>query len=1024
VALIIFSTGNLKKVSALTSNTLSFQGKIVRNDSGSEGINVSNSETSCIVAGADSCKFKASYYDDSSGTTLLGSETFSNVELGDNEGVFNLIFGSQSFTSGAVSSFEEIFSEGYDDVHVQVEFAPDGSSFSEDFGFMGMRASAYAMNSNNLGGLDKNGFVQLGLNIAQVDSSANTSIFINNTGGGSLLNLQNGGSSALFVGSNGRVGVGSTNPRSKLHVVSLSQAEYSGADSAYTNSNLILHGNESGRTIGSGPSLTFAIPANTDGSNIWEQARILATPDNTSNGNAKGRLYLQVRDSYTPSGGSGTWNWRTGLMINSLGNIGIGTDNPNSKLHIVQSNEKGLTFSRSGHETMMIGLEGATGLAFRNVNDGNVPFYIHDNGNIGIGTVSPETALDIKHSSSVTFQLESLSDSNYYTQLKQNYAEEGFNLNIGGTNIISTFGYYDADSLSIGVKNFEDALHLDNSGNLGIGTTTPSQKLEVSGNSLVTGNTYIGNVDTYFYRDTANRIATPDDFYIQPSSGNTYLYSTNTYLGSTSGDYIRVRDNQLYGDDWFINYNALGNWGIGTTTPTYKLDVNGTARFSDHVRMDSGKNISFYDHNGTYPTATGGFTWDLNSDNAKIYAQQPSNDRIDFVFKLDDNVGSSDRFVYWIDSYTGETDDAYPLLMDGTKTVFNYPTVFGTGTSKNIDFYIMGNAQSSTSNAYFFGDASTSRIGINDTTPDHSLDVNGNIGLSNSNYINWGDTDGDLGYGFWDDAGTLKFKNNSGSWATFNNGPTTFLGLTDTISSYANGSVLFTSATTVTQDNANLFWDNTNNRLGVGTTLPLERLDISGRIYIANDTAPSTTTNRLYAVGGDLYWNGSKLGSGGTQKIVLEAEYEGAVLSGDGSNNVGSMYADNTGSTNNWMNYYNWSSSETALNDYDVRVRFTLPSDFISWDTNAITFDYSTQTTSTADNQLNISLYLETSATEDTTSTSNVSSTAGVWNTATISSTNLTDCNSADETCVLIIQLQSKNDNYVKIGDITLSYNN
>jgi hypothetical protein len=48
-----------------------------------------------------------------------------------------------------------------------------------------------------------------------------------------------------------------------------------------------------------------------------------------------------------------------------------------------------------------------------------------------------------------------------------------------------------------------------------------------------------------------------------------------------------------------------------------------------------------------------------------------------------------------------------------------------------------------------------------------------------------------------------------------------------TNTSLTTGSVLFTgSAGLVTQDNANLFWDDTNNRLGIGTATPTGSLDI------------------------------------------------------------------------------------------------------------------------------------------------------------------------------------------------------
>ncbi|MCB9232295.1 MAG: tail fiber domain-containing protein [Bacteroidia bacterium] len=137
-------------------------------------------------------------------------------------------------------------------------------------------------------------------------------------------------------------------------------------------------------------------------------------------------------------------------------------------------------------------------------------------------------------------------------------------------------------------------------GNVGINNTAPSQQLDVAGNSLVTGNTYIGATDAYFYRDAANRIATPDDFYVQATSGNTYLYSTNTYLGNSSGDNIHLRGNQL---DWNTGIlNTSGNLGLGTTSPAQRLHVVGNARIS--ALAGSGNRVVLADANGDLTTTT------------------------------------------------------------------------------------------------------------------------------------------------------------------------------------------------------------------------------------------------------------------------------------------------------------------------------------------------------------------------------------------------------------------------------------
>jgi hypothetical protein len=47
-----------------------------------------------------------------------------------------------------------------------------------------------------------------------------------------------------------------------------------------------------------------------------------------------------------------------------------------------------------------------------------------------------------------------------------------------------------------------------------------------------------------------------------------------------------------------------------------------------------------------------------------------------------------------------------------------------------------------------------------------------------------------------------------------------------TLPSLTSGSVLFSNGTTIAQDNANFFWDDTNNRLGIGTINPQSRLGV------------------------------------------------------------------------------------------------------------------------------------------------------------------------------------------------------
>ena len=52
--------------------------------------------------------------------------------------------------------------------------------------------------------------------------------------------------------------------------------------------------------------------------------------------------------------------------------------------------------------------------------------------------------------------------------------------------------------------------------------------------------------------------------------------------------------------------------------------------------------------------------------------------------------------------------------------------------------------------------------------------------------------------------------------------------------SFTAGSVLFSNGTTLAEDNANFFWDDGNNRLGIGTSSPAYKLDISTNAKITN----------------------------------------------------------------------------------------------------------------------------------------------------------------------------------------------
>ncbi|KAB1157305.1 hypothetical protein F7018_10265 [Tenacibaculum aiptasiae] len=178
---------------------------------------------------------------------------------------------------------------------------------------------------------------------------------------------------------------------------------------------------------------------------------------------------------------------------------------------------------------------------------------------------------------------------------------------------------------------------------------------------------------------------------------------------------------------------------------------------------------------------------------------------------------------------------------------------------------------------------------------------------------------------------------------------------------------------------------------------------------IANGTANQVLMTN--AAGTDVEWRTVN----NTVKEVLSAEYAGATLYADGTDNLGVMTSDNTGATGNYMNFYEWSSGEATAQDYDVVVRFTLPNDFTSWDaTNPIVIDYQAEGTAT----FSATMFLENGTALGTIAAAS----SATWTTANLNPGAMT----AGDTAVILLKLTSAAGDAaqkVRVGDITLNYN-
>ncbi len=194
-------------------------------------------------------------------------------------------------------------------------------------------------------------------------------------------------------------------------------------------------------------------------------------------------------------------------------------------------------------------------------------------GKLGIGTKTPEHRLDVNGDIMVRGKdiysvghLRLNPTNGGYVEVKPNGATHGlvireYNSSDFGNIKVGDYG------LSLGYNIIGSHMLITSSGNIGIGTQTPTARLHAAG-VIKTSN------------------GTNEDKFIEMYHGG-----INAYMNVAGGGNFYIRHNEAI--RMFITEE--GNIGMGTTTPDNKLDVRGTIR-SEEVKVELGwSDYVFYD---------------------------------------------------------------------------------------------------------------------------------------------------------------------------------------------------------------------------------------------------------------------------------------------------------------------------------------------------------------------------------------------------------------------------------------------
>ncbi|MDD4738289.1 MAG: hypothetical protein PHF54_03475, partial [Candidatus Pacebacteria bacterium] len=441
----------------------------------------------------------------------------------------------------------------------------------------------------------------------------------------------------------------------------------------------------------------------------------VVVPTPTGSTHATTKAYV---DSMFSGSGPWTLSGSNVYVTSTSNNVGIGTTSPRTKNEVAYStggtlpgiNWVGQTISRSDATSDAFGSAlaltayqnkgatlsaGGTGFDISTYDGISTPIArlsILSTGNVGIGQTSPGYKLDVSGTGRFTgtVSVATPTASNHATT--KAYVDSMF----------SGSGPWTLSGSNVYVTN--------TSNNVGIGTTSPGNKLTVNGSM---------------------RIVTPTGAGLlayDASSGGSYIFSltrtsgvhTNDLnIGALNGFAISTGVSAVPSSSYDFYINSSGNVGIGTTSPAAKLTIADGGSAAGARILDIGDD--------SYLT-------DVDSANTLgVYGIQ--NSTIGSI-KLGSTGGSISGYDYNIG--INQASPAYRLDVGGTGR-FTGTVVVATPTSSNhattkayVDSMFSGSGPWTLSGSNVYVTNTDHNVGIGTTSPSYKLDINGSVNLASS----------------------------------------------------------------------------------------------------------------------------------------------------------------------------------------------------------------------------------------------------------------------------------------------------